>query len=769
MSRQPYKRYLDPNSNVGRQLNLKTRRSSVKTETREEWCASNQVWLNYDPQRDDEQPYSPANLNYSSGGELADDDVACEQEKADGDFNESDFCDSSSLNDSGNFYEMNPVDFSDNVSAPGDEFPGEHLENSSEASSLNFSDSVRAFDDELLSENSSSSCDSEVISPFSRLKNFLHSTSSIQLNVAVSVSEIILLVLSLVNKHCLSLTASCDLMKMLNVIMGTSVFPATEYMFKSLFNSNFSMTMHFTCEFCGHYLGKSGDENLETCVNCEFFNSTKGYRYDHTFITLDVRTQLQEIVVGCKDDFMFLTSAAPSDILVDIQSGSLYGKKIRREDEQFPSWMSLTFNADGAQVFKDRTTVTPIYLMINELKCKQRRKNMVLAGLWYGKEKPRFDVFMDSFVNEMNELYRDGIDVPCDGVMKTVRFVTLCCCVDTVARAPLQGITGVNGYYCCSWCTLKGEYVNGTVKYTHCDANPEPRTEEGLSLCYEQVMHSGEKVMGIQAISPLLNLSSFDMVWGFVPDYMHQILLGVVKRCTENFLTHTEREYYVGSTSSLNTIDSRITSMHVPHFLKRQPKCLSNRKHMKAKDFEIWFLFLSVPILNGILLKKYLSHWKLLVRAISILLRDELHTDDVDSAELMLTEYVAKHEEYYGKYEMTYNVHQLTHLADSVRKWGPLWSHTAFPFESEIGNLKRILKATKGIPHQVVTSIDINRACYIITENAEGISNEVAAFCNLSDKMVCVSGRRCRGGEVVVGPSTDYVGFSEGLPEMVQN
>lgn len=55
MSRQPYKRYLDPNSNVGRQLKLKIRRSSVKMETREEWCASNQVWMNSDPQRDDEQ------------------------------------------------------------------------------------------------------------------------------------------------------------------------------------------------------------------------------------------------------------------------------------------------------------------------------------------------------------------------------------------------------------------------------------------------------------------------------------------------------------------------------------------------------------------------------------------------------------------------------------------------------------------------------------------------------------------------------------------
>lgn len=610
--------------------------------------------------------------------------------------------------------------------------------------------------------------DSEELPPFSKLIEYLNSVSNMELNVAISVREILFMVLSLVTKHSLSLTMACDLMNFLNVMLGTTIFPASEYMFKNLFNSNFSMTMHFCCEFCGHYLGKSGDANWELCCNCDRVNSSKGYRYENTFITTDVKSQLEDVVVNCHNDFECQRNMSGLGAYVDFQSGAMYAERMGGRCEQFPRCMSLTFNADGAQISKDRMTVTPISVMINELNCRQRRKNVILAGLWYGKVKPRFDVFMKPFVSIMNDLESNGLSVVINGQEKNIKFIALCCCVDSVARAPLQGIKLVNGYHCCSWCTIKGEFVEGTVKYTVSVPDAEPRSEVGLLNCFEQCIDADENNLGVQAVSPLLNLSSFNVVWGFVPDYMHQVLLGVVKRCTENYMSSTEQPFYIGSPATIDLIDRRIAAIKVPHAIKRQPMLLSNRKFMKAKDWEVWFLFVSVPVLDGILPTKFLAHWKLLVKAIGILLQDVIPYDKLDSAELMLVEYVHKVEKYFGKFEMTYNVHQLLHLAESVRKWGPLWSHTAFPFESDIGNLKKIVKASRGIPHQVIRNIEISRACSIINDNPDNIGYEVGEFHERASRRHCISGKRCRGGEVVIGPGINYLGYAIGLPETGQ-
>ena len=75
----------------------------------------------------------------------------------------------------------------------------------------------------------------------------------------------------------------------------------------------------------------------------------------------------------------------------------------------------------------------------------------------------------------------------------------------------------------------------------------------------------------------------------------------------------------------------------------------------------------------------------LLVEAVYIMLQNEITITQLDHADRLLHIFVAKTEALYGKEAMTFNVHQLLHLAASVRDWGPLWSHSGFPFESGNG------------------------------------------------------------------------------------
>jgi len=53
---------------------------------------------------------------------------------------------------------------------------------------------------------------------------------------------------------------------------------------------------------------------------------------------------------------------------------------------------------------------------------------------------------------------------------------------------------------------------------------------------------------GLVLTSPLMSLHTFDMVKGFVYDYMHGTLLGVVKRITTSILDATrDKKYHLGN------------------------------------------------------------------------------------------------------------------------------------------------------------------------------------------------------------------------------
>ena len=69
------------------------------------------------------------------------------------------------------------------------------------------------------------------------------------------------------------------------------------------------------------------------------------------------------------------------------------------------------------------------------------------------------------------------------------------------------------------------------------------------------------------------------------------------------------------------------------------------------------------------------------MHGICCLLGDSINEIDINSAEGCLSKFVLQVEELYGLALCSFNVHQLLHLAHSVRDCGPLWSSAAFIFE----------------------------------------------------------------------------------------
>ena len=78
---------------------------------------------------------------------------------------------------------------------------------------------------------------------------------------------------------------------------------------------------------------------------------------------------------------------------------------------------------------------------------------------------------------------------------------------------------------------------------------------------------------------------------------------------------------------------------------------------------------------------------------------------------------------------MTFNVHSLLHLCDSCRKSGPLWASSAFPFESEIAEIKNRVSGPKGVADQVCDKLSerVSFITKLLKKNSDDISTQ---FCS---------------------------------------
>lgn len=210
-------------------------------------------------------------------------------------------------------------------------------------------------------------------------------------------------------------------------------------------------------------------------------------------------------------------------------------------------------------------------------------------------------------------------------------------------------------------------------------------------------------------------------------------------------------------------LDARLLSIKPPKNVRRAPRSLKERKFWKAKEFENWTLYYSVPVLSEVQPSKYLSHWALLVEALHLMLQQEISSADVDLCELLMLEFVVKTQQLYSEQAMTFNVHQMEHIVKSVRLWGPLWAHSAFPFEAGNGKLKSCIKAAKGIPHQICRTLALEN---VVCELEELVtSSAVSSYClslvsHVTQKSVCLQTEGVR----LLGKGCPYQEFTGVVP-----
>ena len=241
-------------------------------------------------------------------------------------------------------------------------------------------------DDNLFEENFESvdtpaSLSSNLIYPNARISNAVSMlTFAITNKLSGSVIQDLL---SLIDLHCM---VPHQLIK--------SLYTIKQY-FKALKNP---LKRHYYCSQCCLSITANCVKCPNVMCNQELTDNKKSFS-----IEIPIVDQLKALFSrkGFYNDLQYRFNHKNAEKLSDIYDGTTYQKLMQsKKFLSFPGNISFTWNTDGIPVFKSsKYCIWPLYFAINELPIHRRwcSENLLLAGLWFGYQKPNMLTYLKPF------------------------------------------------------------------------------------------------------------------------------------------------------------------------------------------------------------------------------------------------------------------------------------------------------------------------------------------------------------------------------------
>nr|XP_018915903.1 PREDICTED: uncharacterized protein LOC109043223 [Bemisia tabaci] len=360
------------------------------------------------------------------------------------------------------------------------------------------------------------------------------------------------------------------------------------------------------------------------------------------------------------------------------------------------------------------------------------------VGVYEGKKNPvSANAFLADLTAELKDLVTNGIQEGDDHFEVKIKVFM----ADAPGRALMQGIKSHSGYRSCPRCKIVGtpvtppsdeseqdglKLLRGRTSKARIQPRPstrpnqkakgqqgqenepkkkkkrdvicfletdpqEPRTnEEAASPAVREadLAKRDPKLRHFMQRTPLADIPGVKLVSQFPIDYMHAVLLGVVRTMVSSWITPKTRDALGISPSAEGIINCALENIaekgtpfnNAPSELKDNWKATMSRQ----------FLLYSGPVVLKNTLPDYIyNNFMLLSSAMRIALSPSLCKTHVPTMRRHLSQFVKGYKVIYGDHKMSFNIHSLLHLADDVEMYGCLDNVSSFNFEDFLGHIKR--------------------------------------------------------------------------------
>ena len=355
-----------------------------------------------------------------------------------------------------------------------------------------------------------------------------------------------------------------------------------------------------------------------------------------------------------------------------------------------------------------------------------KAENVILCGFWVGGTKPLMNFLLEPISSYLHKLSTIGTTINIGKEKIIIRAKLVLGVFDLPAKAAVLCCKQYNGEYGCHVCLNPGKRMpNNSRIYLPQPMYPE-KTHNQITVGARLAQLTNKSMLGVNGTSSLAPV--LDLVESIPVDYMHCVLEGVtrwlLKAWTDS--SYHGSPFYIGR--SITQIDTQLLKQKPPQEASRPPRSIKKHmKYWKASELRNWLLYYSLPLLLNVLPPLYWHHYALLVCAMHILLGDRINIPQIDAAEQMLIDFCKMLPELYGEASCTANAHLLNHLTKYVRLWGPLWTHSAFGFESKNGHLKHLFHGKSDILNQLIFNVNVQNSL-------QNMHREI--FKNESDKTI---------------------------------
>lgn len=342
-----------------------------------------------------------------------------------------------------------------------------------------------------------------------------------------------------------------------------------------------------------------------------------------------------------------------------------------------PLTISINVNIDGLPIYKSSTkNVWPILFNIQELP----NIKPLIIGIFYGTSKPKSATeYLNPFIEELLPLLESGLEVEGHQVLIKIR----CFICDTPARAFIKGVINFNGKYGCIKCTTKGTYSQISRTMVFPDNNATKRTDASF--------RANEYSNHQRCESPLTRLP-IDMIEDIiVADSLHLLELGVMKKLLNGWRTGCMSMNAKWSTFEKKQISNLLVNVRFPEEIHRRMRSLDFVSLWKGLEYRNFLNYAGIVVLKDYLPAKYFNHFLILFCAVRICSVSR-YSILLEIARSLFIDFLIQFKSLYGVEFMTSNIHNLCHIVDEVKKFGPLSTLSAYPFENCLHLLKKKFK-----------------------------------------------------------------------------
>jgi len=299
-----------------------------------------------------------------------------------------------------------------------------------------------------------------------------------------------------------------------------------------------------------------------------------------------------------------------------------------------------------------------------------------VIACYSGISKPKnVNDFLKDICEEVRSLETNGLFINESSVVSfSVRLFTC----DTPARVYVTGIQYYSGKNACPKCEQKGEHLNGRVAYSL--KSGKLRSDEDFSSRTDPTHHA----VPFRSERHILESINTKMVSQFPLDPMHLIDLGVTKKWLELVI------------KDVNVVEMnrrlQFLVQFTPSEFGRQSRPFTDIKLWKATEFRQFLLYTGIFVLKDCVKNDIYYNFLLLHSAIRLLSCERTCQSELKVAQQILEDFVDLFSKIFGRHLVSSNVHNLLHISECVRLYGPLDSFSAYKFENHMQLIKKVLR-----------------------------------------------------------------------------